>query len=120
MTKKQKNKQNNNTIINNKKAKFDYFIEEKFEAGLVLQGWEVKSLRAGRVNLNESYVIIKNGECFLFGCHISPLITASSHKINDPLNTRKLLLHSTQIRKLIGQVERIGYSIVPLSLYFIF
>jgi SsrA-binding protein len=107
----------NCNIVSNKKAKFDFFLQEKFEAGLSLQGWEVKSIRAGKVNLNESYVLIKNGECFLFGCFISPLVSASSHKKNDPLNTRKLLLHKKEIQKLIGAVERKGYSLIPLSLY---
>ena len=106
-----------NTIANNKKARFDYFIEEEFEAGLALQGWEVKSMRAGRVQLKESYVIIKNGELFLFGAHISPLTSASTHFTADPVRSRKLLMKRYEINRLIGQVERAGYALVPLALY---
>lgn len=106
------------TIVDNKKAFFDYFIEERFEAGIVLQGWEVKAMRAGRVQLKEAYVIVKNGEVFLFGAHISPLPTASTHISPDPVRTRKLLLHAEQINKLIGKVERAGYTMVPLNLHY--
>ncbi|HCY61625.1 MAG TPA: SsrA-binding protein [Oxalobacteraceae bacterium] len=107
------------TIVDNKKAFFDYFIEERFEAGIVLQGWEVKSIRAGRVQLKEAYVIIRNGEVFLFGAHISPLPTASTHISPDPVRTRKLLLHGNEISKLIGKVERAGYTMVPLNLHYL-
>jgi SsrA-binding protein len=106
------------TIVDNKKAFFDYFIEERFEAGIVLQGWEVKAIRAGRVQLKEAYVIVKSGEVFLFGAHISPLPTASTHVSPDPVRTRKLLLHAEQINKLIGKVERAGYTMVPLNLHY--
>lgn len=104
-------------IAQNKKAWHDYFIEDKYEAGLSLEGWEVKSLRAGRVQLKESYVIVKNGQIYLFGAHISPLTSASTHVHPDPTRTRKLLLHAEEISRLIGSVERRGYTLVPLSLY---
>lgn len=105
------------TIARNKKATHDYFIEEEFEAGLALQGWEVKSLREGRVQLKESYVIVKNGELFLFGAHITPLTQASTHIHTDPTRSRKLLLHKKQISSLIGAAERDGYTLVCLNLY---
>lgn len=104
-------------IAQNRKARHDYFIEDRFEAGLVLEGWEVKSLRAGRVQLDQSYVLLKNGEAWLFGALINPLKTASTHIDPDPQRTRKLLLKSTELSKLIGSVERKGYTLVPLSLY---
>ena len=104
-------------IARNKKAWHDYFIEEEFEAGLVLQGWEVKSLRGGRAQLKESYVIIRSGELYLFGAHFSPLPAASTHVKPDPTRIRKLLLHAKEISKLIGAVERKGYALIPLSLY---
>jgi len=104
-------------IARNKKAWHDYFIDEEFEAGLVLQGWEVKSLREGRAQLEESYVIIRNGELFLFGAYFSPLPSASTHVSTDPTRSRKLLLHANEIDKLIGGVERKGYALIPLSLY---
>jgi SsrA-binding protein len=107
----------NQSIAQNKKAFHDYFIEERFEAGLVLRGWEVKSLRAGKGQLSESYVIVKNGEVWLLGSHISPLPTVSTHINPDPTRTRKLLLNEKEISKLIGGVERKGYTLVPLSLY---
>jgi SsrA-binding protein len=107
------------TIVDNKKAFFDYFIEERYEAGIVLQGWEVKAIRDGRVQLKEAYVIVRNGEVFLFGAHISPLPTASTHISPDPVRTRKLLLHATEINKLIGKVERSGYTLVPLNLHYL-
>lgn len=110
-------KASSNTIASNKKARFDFFIEEEFEAGLALQGWEVKSMRAGLVQLKESYVIIKNAELFLFGAHISPLQSASTHVSPDPVRSRKLLMKRYEISRLIGQVERAGYTIAPLSLY---
>lgn len=105
------------TIALNRQATHEYFIEERFEAGLVLEGWEVKSLRAGRAQLKESYVILKNGEAWLLGAHISPLTSASTHIEPDPTRTRKLLLHRQQLSRLIGQVERRGYTLVPLALY---
>ncbi|KAB2920067.1 MAG: SsrA-binding protein SmpB [Dechloromonas sp.] len=107
------------SITVNKKAFHDYFIEEKFEAGIALEGWEVKAIRAGRMNIKESYVIIKGGEIFLIGMHISPLATASTHDHHDPVRTRKLLLHGREIMKLIGKVERAGYALVPLDLHFL-
>ena len=106
------------SIAENKKAFHDYFIEERHEAGLVLEGWEVKAIRAGRANLKESYVVVKKGEVFLVGCHISPLPTASTHIHPDPTRTRKLLLHVAEISKLIGKVERAGYTLVPLDLHY--
>ncbi len=104
-------------IAQNKKAWHDYFIEDRFEAGMALQGWEAKSLRAGRAQLKESYVIVQNGEMFLFGAHFSPLQTVSTHIKADPTRTRKLLLHREEINRLIGAVERRGYTLIPLSLY---
>lgn len=106
------------SIVDNKKAFHDYFIEERFEAGLALQGWEVKAIRAGRVQLKEAYVILKGGEVWLIGCHISALATASTHVTPDPVRTRKLLLHTSEINKLIGKVERAGYALIPLDLHF--
>ncbi|UIN23583.1 SsrA-binding protein SmpB [Herbaspirillum frisingense] len=106
------------SIIDNKKAFFDYFIEERFEAGLVLQGWEVKSIRAGRVQLKEAYVIVRNGEVYLFGCHISALTSTSTHVHPETTRTRKLLLNAAEISKLIGKVERSGYTLVPLNLHY--
>jgi SsrA-binding protein len=106
------------SIVDNKKAFHDYFIEERYEAGMVLDGWEVKSIRAGRVQLKEAYVIVRNGEVFLFGAHISPLPTASTHITPDPVRTRKLLLNAEEIKKLIGKVERAGYTLVPLNLHY--
>jgi SsrA-binding protein len=104
-------------IALNKKARHDYFVEERLEAGLALEGWEVKSLRAKRVQLNESYVIIKDAEAWLFGTHITPLPTASTHIHPDSQRTRKLLLHRDELNRLIGAVERRGYTLIPLSLY---
>ncbi|CAB1369195.1 SsrA-binding protein SmpB [Denitratisoma oestradiolicum] len=106
------------SIVDNKKAFHDYFIEDRYEAGLVLEGWEVKSIRAGRVQIKEAYVVLKNGEVFLIGAHISPLTTASTHIHPDPVRTRKLLLHNAEISKLIGKVERAGYALVPLNLHY--
>ncbi len=107
------------SIIQNKKAFHDFFIEERYEAGIVLEGWEVKAIRAGRSNLKESYVLLRNGEVFLLGCHISPLPTASTHVLPDPTRTRKLLLKAEEIRKLIGKVERAGYTLVPIDLHYV-
>lgn len=106
------------SIVDNKKAFHDYFIEERYEAGMVLEGWEVKSIRAGRVQIKEAYVIVRQGEVFLFGAHISPLPTASTHVHPDPVRTRKLLLNAEEIKKLIGKVERAGYTLVPLNLHY--
>jgi SsrA-binding protein len=106
-------------IAQNKKAFHDYFIEERYEAGLVLEGWEVKSIRAGRANLKEAYVIVKGEEVYLIGAHLSPLPTVSTHVTPDPVRTRKLLLHAEEIRRLIGKVERAGYTMVPLNLHFV-
>ncbi|MDQ9171542.1 SsrA-binding protein SmpB [Oxalobacteraceae bacterium R-40] len=106
------------SIVDNKKAFHDYFIEERYEAGMVLEGWEVKSIRAGRVQLKEAYVIVRQGEVFLFGAHISPLPTASTHIHPDPVRTRKLLLSGDEIKRLIGKVERAGYTLVPLNLHY--
>lgn len=113
------NKQNtsNNTIALNKKAKHDYFIEQRFEAGVMLQGWEVKSLRAGRGNLTDSYVNIRGGEAWLLNMHISPLLSASTHISPEATRSRKLLLHKKELSKLIGSVERKGYTLVPLAMY---
>lgn len=110
-------KQDTNTIALNRKARFDYFIEQEFEAGVALQGWEVKSLRDGRAQLKESYVTIIHGELFLIGAHFSPLGSASTHIHPDPVRSRKLLLHKKEISRLIGASERAGYTIVPLGLY---
>ena len=106
------------SIVENKKAFHDYFIEERFEAGLALQGWEVKAIRAGRAQIKEAYVIVSNGEIFLIGCHISPLPAASTHLLPDPTRTRKLLLHAQEIDRLIGSVERSGYAMVPVNLHY--
>ena len=105
-------------IVQNKKAQHDYFIEDRYEAGMVLEGWEVKAIRAGRAQLNEAYVVIRSGELFLLNGHISPLPTASTHINPDPVRTRKLLLNAEEIRKLIGKVERAGYALVPLDLHY--
>ncbi len=106
------------SIIQNKKAFHDYSIEERFEAGVALQGWEVKSIRAGQVHLREAYVIVRDGELYLLNAHVTPLATASTHIQPEPTRTRKLLLHAAEIRKLIGKVERAGYSLVPLDLHY--
>lgn len=105
-------------IAENRKAGFNYFIEERIEAGLVLEGWEVKAIRAGRVQIQEAYVIVRGAELFLIGAHITPLISASSHVKPDVTRNRKLLLHAAEIAKLIGKVERSGYSLVPLNLHY--
>lgn len=107
------------SIAQNKKAFYDYFIEEKYEAGIVLEGWEVKAIRDGRVNLKEAYVVIQRGEIYLIGCHITPLGAASTHIRPDATRTRKLLLHSEEIAKLIGKVERAGYTLVPLDMHYV-
>lgn len=105
-------------ILQNRKAHHDFFIEERFEAGLVLEGWEVKAIRAGRAQMKESYVIVRQAELFWLNGHITPLEAASTHIHPDPTRTRKLLLHAEQIRRLIGQVERAGYTLVPINLHF--
>jgi len=106
------------SIVANKKAYHDYFVEEKFEAGLALEGWEVKAIRAGRAQLKEAYVVVKNGEIVLLGAHVTPLLTASTHIRPDPTRTRKLLLNRAEINRLIGKVERAGYTLMPLDLHF--
>lgn len=110
-------KKNSATIAVNKKAHFDYFIEEEYEAGLVLEGWEIKSLRAGKVNLTDAHVIMKHHEAYLLGAQIQPLATASAHTFPDATRTRKLLLNRKELSRLIGHVERQGYTLIPLSLY---
>ena len=117
MSRKKSKKPAGNVIAANRKARHDYFIEDTFEAGLVLDGWEVKSLRAGNVQLAESYVYIRGGEAWLFGAHFSPLNSASSHVKADPTRTRKLLLHRQELDRLVGAVERKGYALVPLDLH---
>ena len=107
------------SIIQNKKAFHDYFIEERYEAGIALEGWEVKAIRAGRSNLKEAYVIVRQGEVYLIGCHISALPEASKHVSPDPVRTRKLLLKAEEIRKLIGKVERAGYALVPIDMHYV-
>jgi SsrA-binding protein len=116
MAKKAK-KSSGSSIAQNKKARHDYFVEQRFEAGISLMGWEVKSLRAGRVQLGESYVLLQNNELFLFGTHITPLPSASTHVDPDPTRSRKLLMHREEIDRLIGSVERKGYTLVALALY---
>ena len=106
------------SIVENRKAFHDYFIEERVEAGLALTGWEVKAIRAGRAHLKEAYVVIKNGELVLIGAHITPLTTASTHVIADPTRTRKLLMHREEINRLVGKVERAGYTLAPLDLHY--
>ncbi|HEY7902427.1 MAG TPA: SsrA-binding protein SmpB [Casimicrobiaceae bacterium] len=106
------------SIVENRKAFHDYFIEERFEAGLALEGWEVKSIRAGRAQLKEAYVVVKGGELILIGAHISPLSTASTHVHADPTRTRKLLMHREEINRLVGKVERAGYTLTPIDLHF--
>jgi SsrA-binding protein len=104
-------------IADNKKAAYNYFFEEKFEAGMVLQGWEVKALREGKVQLTDGYVVIKGGELYVIGCQINPLKTASTHVNPDAVRTKKLLMHKDEIRRLIGKVEQKGYTLVPLNLH---
>ena len=106
------------SIVDNRKASHEYFIEERYEAGMVLEGWEVKAIRAGRAQISDAYVIIRGAELFLLGAHITPLLAASTHIRPDPTRTRKLLLHAAETAKLIGKVERAGYTLVPLDLHF--
>jgi len=108
---------NNPTIAENRQARHEYFIEETYEAGMALEGWEVKSMRAGRVQLKEAYVFLKNAEAYLYGAHVSALPTASTHVIPDPIRTRKLLLNRAELSRLVGAVERKGYTLVPLEMY---
>ena len=105
-------------IADNKKAAFNYFFEEKYEAGMVLQGWEVKAIREGKVQLTDGYVVIRDGELYLIGCQINPLKTASTHINPDAVRTRKLLMHKDEIKRLIGKVEQRGYTLVPLNLHY--
>ncbi|WP_018934730.1 SsrA-binding protein SmpB [Thioalkalivibrio sp. ALJ24] len=117
---KKKNKtggDGSSTIALNRRARHDYHIEDRLEAGLALEGWEVKSLRAGRAQISEAYVLLRNGEAYLFGAHFTPLPTASTHINPDASRTRKLLLHRSEINRLIGAVERRGFTLVPLALY---
>ena len=106
------------SIIQNRKAFHDYFVEERYEAGLVLEGWEVKSIRAGRANIAEAYVVVRKNALWLLGAHISALQTASTHITPNPTRTRKLLMHAEEIRKLIGKVEQRGYTLIPLDLHY--
>jgi len=106
------------SIVQNKKAHHDYSIEERYEAGIVLEGWEVKSIRANHVQLNEAYVVVRSGELYLLNSHVSPMTTTSTHVKAEPTRTRKLLMHAAEIRKLIGKVERAGYSLVPLNMHY--
>lgn len=114
---KGKDKGGGSTIALNKRARHEYFIEERHEAGIALLGWEVKSLRAGRINFGDSYALVRNGELFLFGAQITPLSTVSTHVVAEPMRTRKLLLHRNQIDALIGAIERKGYTLVPTAMY---
>jgi len=118
MAKKKDNEKNGSgTIALNKRARFEYHIDERFEAGIALQGWEVKSLRAGRVNFGDAYALVKDGEIYLFGAQITPLISASTHVVPEDRRTRKLLLHRAEIDKLVGAVERKGHTLIPTAMY---
>jgi len=117
MTKSVKTKNQGSTIVLNKKAKFDFFIEERFETGIALAGWEVKSLRAGKVQIRDSYILLKDNEAWLFGALITPLPTVSTHIHPDPQRNRKLLLHRKELDKLTGAVERKGYALIPTAMY---
>lgn len=117
MSKNKKDTPNQGRIAQNKRARYDYLIEERVEAGVSLQGWEVKSIREGKIQFGESYALIRNGELYLFGAQISPLLSASSHVVADAMRNRKLLLHRNQIDQLIGAVERKGYSLIPTTMY---
>jgi len=114
---KKKPKVHSNTIATNKKARFDYYLHDRFEAGLVLEGWEVKSLRAGKCQLMDTYILLQGGEAFLLGCNMTPMAAASSHVTADPQRTRKLLLHKREIARLIGAVQQKGQTCIPVSLY---
>lgn len=117
MTKKKDDNSRGKQIAVNKRARFDYHIDERFEAGIALQGWEVKSLRDGRISFGESYAMLRDGEAYLFGAQISPLLSASTHVLAEKLRTRKLLLHKSELNRLIGAVERKGYTVIPLQMY---
>jgi len=117
MSKKQTNKKQNSTIALNRKARHEYFLEDRFEAGISLQGWEVKSIRLGKVNLSDSYVVINDGQAYLFGAQIQPLNSASTHVVCDPERSRKLLLHKRELDKLIGAKERDGYTLIATAMY---
>lgn len=117
MSKKKRQKSSSNTIALNRRARHDYFLEERIEAGLVLEGWEVKSLRAGKGRIAESYVFLRGGEAFLLGSHIQPLESASTHIVADATRTRKLLLHERELATLIGSTEQKGYTIIPTAMY---
>jgi SsrA-binding protein len=117
MAKKNKNQPGDSTIAVNRIATHEYFISDRFEAGIVLQGWEVKSMREGRAQLKESYVAMKGGEAWLLGAHVSPLLSASTHVHPDAVRSRKLLLHRGELNRLIGSVERKGFTLIPLSMY---
>lgn len=117
MSGKKGKKTPSNQIAFNKRARFEYFIEETLEAGIVLLGWEVKSIRAGQIQFADSYVLLRDREAFLFGCHMTPLTSTASHIKTDPYRNRKLLLHKQELSRLIGAVERKGYALVPVSLY---
>ena len=117
MAKKPKNKSRENTIAQNKKARHDFSIEQTYEAGLSLEGWEIKSIRDGKVNIKESYILLKNHEAFLFGAQIQPLITASTHSFHDPLRLRKLLLNRSEIERLTSKVDQDGLTVIPLEMY---
>ncbi len=110
-------KQPSSTIALNKRARFEYHLEERIEAGIALEGWEVKALRAGRIQFGESYILLKNGEAFLFGCLLTPLPSASTHVKADPMRNRRLLLHRRELDRLIGMVERKGHTLVPTAMY---
>jgi SsrA-binding protein len=117
MAKTDKDKKTDSTIALNKRARHEYHIDERYEAGIALEGWEVKSLRAGRINIGEAYAIVKNGEIFLFGASIPPLLSASTHVLAEDRRTRKLLLNRAEIDKLVGAVERKGYTLIPMAMY---
>lgn len=106
------------SIVENRKAFHDYFVEERYEAGIALEGWEVKAIRAGRANIGEAYVMVRGAELYLIGANIAPLPTVSTHFVPDPTRTRKLLMHGEEIRRLIGKVEQRGYSLIPLNLHY--
>lgn len=106
------------SIAQNRKALHDYFVEERYEAGLVLEGWEVKAIRAGRVQLGDGYVIVRNGALCLVGAHISPLPTVSTHFVPDPTRSRKLLMHAEEIHRLVGKIEQRGYTLIPLDMHY--
>ncbi len=117
MSKKSNKTSNGGTIASNRKARHDYFLQDRFEGGMALQGWEIKSIRVGKVNISDSYVVIKNGEAFLFGAIITPLNSASSHVVCDPERSRKLLLNKRELNKLIGATERDGFTLIATSMY---